>query len=133
MLRKGCALIVVLLLVLVMAMFATCPKEVDHRLAVTELGNEVLQAKIEQSGVNRWLKAAGIDFGDKHQALLDTTGSISAGFMVNNLLHIDDYYFFSVGRLKVGAKDYVVSVGVLNHVFTPDKETVIEVIDNYLR
>lgn len=132
MLRRGCALIIVLLLALLVVMFVTCPKEEDHRLAVMQLCSEVVQTKVEESDVSKWLKATGIDLGDSKQLLLEATGNVSSGVLVNNLLHVDDYYLFSVGRMKVQHNEYIVSVGVMNHVFTPSKETVSEAIDNYL-
>ncbi len=131
--KKGCAFLILLPLLLLVAMFITCPKENDHRLAIMNLCNEVIEAKVEQSGVNKWLQSAGIDLGDAQQVILGATGNVSANLLMNNMIRIDDYYVVSVGRLRVGQRDYVVSVGVLNHVFTPDKETVIEVMDSYLR
>ena len=124
---------VVLVLALLVAMFVTCPNEENHRLAVMQLCSEVVQTKVEESEINKWLNATGIDLGESKQLLLEATGNMSSGVFVNNLLRVDDYYLFSVGRMKVQHNEYIVSVGVLNHVFTPSKEMVSEAIDNYLR
>ena len=135
MIRKGCALMVVLLLALAVGLFATCPKETDHRLAVMRLFSEVLQDKVQdrvgESQAGKWLKAAGIDLGNSQ--LLEAAGNMSSGVMVNNMLRVDDYYLFSVGKLRANGREYVVSVGLLNHVFTPSREMVSDVVDSYLR
>ncbi len=130
--RKGCAVFFVLIVILIIAMFLSCPKEVDHRIALRSLYNEVLQTKVEQSEVNKWLDVAGIDLGDSKDALVRMAGNMSSGFVLNNMVTVEDYYIFSIARLHIKEGSYVVSVGVFNHVFTPSKEQVIEIVDHYL-
>ncbi len=130
--RKGCAVFPVLIFITMIAMFLSCPKEVDHRIALRSLYNEVVQTKVEQSDVGKWLDASGIDLGDSKDALVRMAGSLSSGFVLDNMVTVEDYYLFSIARLHIRQHSYVVSVGVFSHVFTPSKEQVLEIVDRYL-
>lgn len=130
--RKGCAVFILVLVALMVAMFVSCPKAQDHRLALRTLYGEVVKAKVDQTGVSKWLEASGIDLGDDKEWLVQMAGNATSGYVLDNLVLVDDYLLFSVGKLKIGSDTYVVSVGLFNHVFTPDKEMVLKIVDKYI-
>lgn len=82
----------------------TRPKKAEHTAKVRELVYEEI-CKGDDAGS---LIAQGVTvfFGS---ALVD-------GF-IDMALHVDDYFFFNIGRIKYQDVDKVVSVGVFNSVF----------------
>lgn len=42
--------------------------------------------------------------------------------VIDNMLKVDNYFVCSIGTITFDGETKVVSVGVLNHVFTPGKE-----------
>ena len=40
---------------------------------------------------------------------------------VDNLIHVDNHFLFSIGKVRFGGKENTVSLGVFGHVFTVDK------------
>ena len=118
---NGCGtklLLALLILVLLGGILAvTCPSRQDHKDAVASSSREWVNQKLQSvdqagglvsivTGVIEWVSGKGIDFA------------------IDEYLDVDNYFVFSVGRIRVGDKPRVVSVGVLNHVFTFDKEDV---------
>ena len=41
---------------------------------------------------------------------------------MDNLVSVDNYFVGSVGKINIAGKSYIVSVGVLNHIFTLNKD-----------
>ena len=123
--KKGCVLLPLLLIIaLTMTMFFTCPKPIDHQIALRQLSNEVINHKIEDvapsNEVGDLLRMAGHVFGDT-----------PARIAVENLVVVNDYYFFSVGRLRFQNHEQTVSFGIFNHVFVPSKEDVLQQLQEY--
>lgn len=111
-----CLVAFVIILALSVTLVATCPKPADHRAALREVLNEAITEKVGEGSdiVDSVLKMVG-------KLALSTTTDLA----IDRMVHVDNYYVVSVGRLKLGDKERIVSVGVLNHVFTPDKEDVL--------
>ncbi|UKK49157.1 hypothetical protein L6475_04140 [Prevotella sp. E9-3] len=124
MLRRGCALLIVLFVALLMAMVVTCPKASDHK--------EVLKTVLKDATDEKIGKALGEDL---FSSVMKVAGQMTVGtttdMVVDRLLRVDDYYLFSVGRVFIAGREYTVSVGVLNHVFAPDKEDVLKLVERY--
>jgi hypothetical protein len=121
--KRGCAFSFVVLLALLVAMCVTCPSEADHRMTINTAFRGAVKEKI--GGHENELLGTVMDVVGG--SLLEKTGDVALG----QLLQVDDYVLFSVGRLKIGAKERVVSVGVFNHVFAPDKDDVLKVMKRY--
>lgn len=123
--KRGCmgCLIVffALLAVLVVALFATCPKEDKHKEALTELANDVVRDEMQQltGGLGTSLAQSVMS------GVLDT--------FFNDAFKTYDYKLFSVTRFDYGGRDKLVSVGFLGQVFTADKEVVSEYIHNKIK
>jgi hypothetical protein len=114
--RTGCLVALLLILALAVALVATCPKPADHRAALREVLNEAIEAKVGEGGdiVDSILRMAG-------KVALSTTSNLA----IDRMVHVDNYYVVSIGRLKFGNQERIVSVGILNHVITPDKDDVL--------
>ena len=120
--NNGCGmklLLATLILVIMGGVLAvTCPSRQEHKDAISQSTNQWIDEKMKAvddrwgglttvlTGAVEWVSGQGIDF------------------VVDRYLDVDNYGVCSVGRINLGEKQRVVSVGILNHVFTFDKEDV---------
>ena len=83
---------------------ATCPDREAHSEALKDLVNQVITAELS---------------GEEEDADLVMFGSMIgtglSGLVIDNMLNVEDY-------LVCSGETHVVSVGLLNHVFTIDEE-----------
>lgn len=49
------------------------------------------------------------------------------GYITTDNLEVQSYGLFSVGRIKISDETHVVSVGILGHVFTPGKDSMVQI------
>jgi hypothetical protein len=119
--RKGCAFIIVALVALVVAMFVTCPSEAEHKAV---LNREFSAAINEKFGIDKSDDIIGSIFNMIGQSAV----GLSSGFAINNIVTVDNYYIVSIGKMNYGGKERIVSVGVLNHVFAPDKDFILKMM-----
>lgn len=92
----------------------TCPGADKHREAVSrEVSEAVASASDELDTGNAALDMLGGMFGS-----VITTQIVDA--MVGQMVSVDDYFIFSIGKLHYGAEEKTVSFGILGHVFTFD-------------
>ncbi|MBO4870422.1 MAG: DUF4339 domain-containing protein [Muribaculaceae bacterium] len=115
----GTKLLLALLIVVILGgiLAVTCPSRQDHKDAVASSSREWLDQKLRSDdqqggfasilkGVFEWVSGKGIDYA------------------IDEYLDVDNYFVFSVGRIRIGDSPKTVSLGVLNHVFTFDKDDV---------
>ena len=117
----GCLVFFFFLLALSVAMVITCPKEADHYEALQEVVGQVIDERIGQvidERIGQSDSAVGEIWKTIGKLALGKTGGIA----ITQMVRVDDYYLFSLGRLSFGGKERIVSVGVLGHVITPTKE-----------
>lgn len=90
---------------------ATCPDREAHSEALKDLVNQVITAELS---------------GEKEDAGLVMFGSMIgtglSGLVIDNMLNVEDYLVCSIGTATYDGETHVVSVGLLNHVFTIDEE-----------
>ena len=98
-------------------MVVTCPKTEDHRDAVRKELTKSIHTHIDQDNT-------GV-FGAFGKLL---TSQISE-MAVNNLLSVDNYVVYSVGRIEWQGDNKIVSFGLLGHVYTFDAEDLDEAYD----
>lgn len=116
--------IVIFLLILVAAA-AVCVVSCPDKSAHSEALEEVLHAAISEElsdGGNSEDNYGMVEF-------LSALGKGIGGFVLDSVLKVENYFVCSVGTISYKGETKVVSVGILNHVFTPDKEKLKE----YLR
>ena len=90
---------------------ATCPKKEDHTEALMEVLTEVAEEKMGDEMYKNEISTAVSTF------------ALGIGkFFLKNSIKVENYFLFSVGKVK----DNVLSVGVMNHVFTISKEEILE-------
>lgn len=94
----------------------TCPDRDAHADALKSLANEVLTSELSADMPD------GED--DAFVAFGSVLGTGLSGFVIDNMLNVENYFVCSIGRVSLGSETRVVSVGLLNHVFTADSEDV---------
>lgn len=90
---------------------ATCPDQKAHSEAVKGMLNKAMTADL----------SSDMTAEDAVVAMLGSIiGRGLGGLVVDNILHVENYFVCSIGTIVYDGETRVVSVGVLNHVFTPD-------------
>ena len=95
----------------------TCPDRASHSEALKDVLNTALTETISDSESDANLIMLGSMIG---------TGI--GGLAIDNMLKVDNYFVCSIGTMPFDGETTVVSIGVLNHVFTPGKEDLKKVI-----
>ena len=102
-------------------MTATCPNEEAHRQVIKERLNKAVKAEVDEK--------VGKGFG--------SIGSVFTKPVVKSVLkrkfHVDNYVVLSIGRLEMKDSEQIISVGLLNHVFTGSSERFQQEIDKALQ
>ena len=95
------------LVVLGLALIATCPNRDAHREAVKSVLSAAINAEMDQSGIEETTAAIG--------AMLAVSAIDS---YLNSHLVVRDRTFYNVGVVSYEGEFHMISVGVFNHVFT---------------
>jgi len=119
----GCVVLFVLSFILGVSLYKTCPTTADHRAVLGEAVSEVIDTRLTSKNDDLMSKVLEI----VGKETLDQTSNL----VISQLLHVDNYYFFSVGRIRYKNMDHMVSVGVFGHVFAPDKEDLEMLLNTY--
>ena len=100
-------LTVVVIVLFVIGLVATCPSTEKHEEAIEKTCTEVVDKVVEKE--NNILVSG----------LTSMFGGRIAGVLVKSMLTVDNYFFFSVGKIKIPteAEPRVATIGVLGHVF----------------
>lgn len=105
-------LIFVLTLVIIFGIcVVTCPDKASHSEAL----KDVLNTALTETMSDRERDASLIMLGSM-------IGTGIGELVIDNMLKVDNYFVCSIGTITFDGETKVVSVGVLNHVFTPGKE-----------
>lgn len=109
----GCIVLFAVTLILGVALYTTCPTTADHRAVLSETVEQVINERLDSNKDDLMKKVINMLGPD---ALSET--SVLA---ISQMLHVENYYFFSVGHIRYKDKDYRISFGVMGRVFAPDK------------
>ena len=112
------SIIVVILLGLVM--FVTCPKENDHKDAICLAFNKAVDEKLGESSLS--LEGA-VNFAGKWVI------KQGANLFINSYVEVENYGLVSIGRYTFNGHNKVISVGMFNHIFTISKDDILEEIE----
>lgn len=93
---------------------ATCPDRDAHSAALKDLVNKVITAELSKEEDADLLTFSSI------------IGTGLGGLVIDNVLNVEDYYVCSIGTVTFNGETQVVSVGLLNHVFTIDEEKALQ-------
>lgn len=91
----------------------TCPDKEAHSEALKDLVNTVLTEGLAEGESET--DAGFVAFGSM-------LGTGIAGIVLDNTLKVENHFVCSVGTITYAGKTKIVSIGILNHVFTADKE-----------
>ena len=107
---KKLLLLILILVAITGTCVVTCPDKASHTAALKEVLNTALTEELSSSGSDAGLVMFGSMIG---------TGL--GGLVIDNMLKVDNYFVCSVGTITYDGETRVVSIGVMNHVFTPDE------------
>ncbi len=110
---KKLLLFILILVAVAGVCVVTCPDKEAHSEALKDLVNTVLTEELAE-GENE-TDAGFVAFGSM-------LGTGIAGIVLDNTLKVENYFVCSVGTITFDGKTKIVSIGILNHVFTADKE-----------
>lgn len=96
----------------------TCPDKASHSEALKDVLNTAITEELSDSGDS---DAGFIMFGSM-------IGTGIGGLVIDNMLKVDNHFICSIGTMTYDGKTRVVSVGIMNHVFTPGEEDLKEAI-----
>lgn len=89
---------------LIVLLVSTCPDKKDHTDALYESVTEIIGEQVP-----------GVDM-----SLINSIPGMNGvfEFIGHNLVDVDDYFIFSLGKMDLGGDEQVVSLGICGHVFT---------------
>lgn len=124
--RKGVKpmLAIVILLLVVVVMAVTNPDRRDHSQAISREVTGALTSVADSSGF------ADDPIAQGFMAIGQAFAGNIVDAAVNNLLRYNNYVVLSVGRIDFQGKTYTVSVGLLGHVWTMDKDEMVKAVEN---
>lgn len=118
--KKG--LIFILVLVAAAAVcVVSCPDKSAHSEALEGALKAAISEELSDGG-NTEYDSGMVEF-------LSILGKGIGGLVLDGMLNVENYFVCSIGTISYEGETKVVSVGLLNHVFTPGKEKLKE----YLR
>lgn len=110
---KKLLLFILILVAVAGVCVVTCPDKAAHSEALKDLVNTALTEELAE-GVSE-SDAGFVAFGSM-------LGTGLAGIVLDNTLKVENHFVCSVGTITYDGKTKIVSIGILNHVFTADKE-----------
>lgn len=118
---KKLLLFILILVAVAGVCVVTCPDKEAHSEALKDLVNTALTEELAE-GVSE-NDAGFVAFGSM-------LGTGLAGIVLDNTLKVENHFVCSVGTITYDGKTKIVSFGILNHVFTADKEDFKQALDN---
>ena len=110
---KKLLLFILILVAVAGVCVVTCPDKEAHSEALKDLVNTVLTEELSEGESES--EAGLVAFGSM-------LGTGLAGIVLDNTLKVENHFVCSVGTITYAGKTKIVSIGILNHVFTADKE-----------
>lgn len=109
---KKLLLLILILVAITGICVVTCPDKASHTAALKEVLNTALTEELSSS-----------ESDDAGLVMLGSMiGTGLGGLVIDNMLKVDNYFVCSIGTITYDGETRVVSIGVLNHVFTPDEK-----------
>lgn len=102
----------------------SCPDKEAHTEAIMENVNELIDEEITEEIT-----------GDEDKALALLASSFVSGIsnlLIESRLSVDNHFLFSIGKVTFDGESKIVSIGILNHVFTDINDNIKEKIKERL-
>lgn len=116
----GCLISLVVLVVMILLLCFTCPTKDDHKQA---LANVVTQTMNDATNQIDKTSSFG-DIGQAFATMLLSTIERTIQSSIDHLLQVDNYGICSIGKINIDGQEKIISVGILTHVFTIDKQDI---------
>lgn len=115
---KKLIFLIIFLVVVGVVLMATCPNRIHHREAIKGVVSEVVSSEMDKN-----------PFGSTEIISIGTvfTMDLLDAYLKSNLM-VKDHILFNVGYINYKDDFKIVSVGILNHVFTIDEDTARQLI-----
>lgn len=115
-------LVIIILLLVAVLMSQTVPDKRQHKEAMMEAINEY----VEEEAVDK--------LGDNLLAKLSKSVVVkTVETALNSKLKMDNYYLFNTTHVRIDGEDQLLSLGMLGHVFTFDKEMLREKLEEAMK
>lgn len=117
------------LLTLLLILFITgvcvvsCPKHEDHSKTIIAKFNKVIDKEFSDNTNNDTEKAFAL--------LASTICSGVSEYVIEKRLSVDNYFLFSVGKISLDGEEKIVSIGILNHVYTEIEDAIKDALQKY--
>ena len=112
---KGLLYTFLVILALACVCVVTCPDKSAHSEALKDILNTVMTEELN--------KSVETDEDAGWAMLGSMIGTGLGGLMIDNMLKVENYFVCSVGTMTFDGETKIVSLGLLNHVFTiPEDE-----------
>lgn len=121
---KGFLYTLLVLLALACVCVVSCPDKSAHSEALKELLNTVMTEELN--------KEVETDEDAGWAMLGSMIGTGIGGLMIDNMLKVENYFVCSVGKMTFDGETKIVSVGIMNHVFTIPEDEAREAADDLL-
>lgn len=118
---KGFLYTLLIVFALSLVCIVTCPDKDAHSDALMKLFNVAWQTELAEVGINE----------NEGLALFSSAlGSGIAEYVIEKQLIVDNYFVCSIGRFIYEGEENIVSVGVLNHIFTKSEEELLRELED---
>jgi len=101
---------------LVILLALTSPPKKVHSESITNVFNDAIRNKSKSDNM--------------FSILMDGAASYFLSSIVDKNLIVDDYLIFSLGKIQIQEESKIVSVGILNHVFTLGTKEMLEALES---
>ncbi|MBQ7421118.1 MAG: DUF4339 domain-containing protein [Prevotella sp.] len=121
----GCLLGLLILAIIAVTLVFTCPDTNAHKEAISKVVTESIADMTAKNATGNDLFSQGIRImGNMLMGKVVDTA-------VDNMVTVDNYMVCSLGKVHYEGKDHTVSIGLLGHVFTVDKEDITKAAEKY--
>ena len=121
---KGLIYTFLVILALACVCVVTCPDKSAHSEALKDILNTVMTEEMN--------KSVETDEDAGWAMLGSMIGTGLGGLMIDNMLKVENYFVCSVGTMTFDGETKIVSLGLLNHVFTIPKDEAREAVGDLM-
>ena len=102
----------------------SCPDKEAHSEAIMENVNNLIDGELTKEVTDETEKALVI--------LASSLVSGISNLVIDSRLSVDNYFLFSIGKVTFDGESTIVSIGLLNHVFTDINDNIKKEIEKRL-
>lgn len=118
---KGFLYTLLFVFILSLVCVVTCPDKDAHSDALMNLFNVAWQTELSEITTN------------ENEGLLMLGSALGTGvaeYVIDKHLIVDNYFVCSIGRFNYDGEENIVSLGILNHIFTKSEEDLLRELED---